>query len=346
VDDIAAMKVGNEFHVLLPAFEVNRLKHESNATSIIAIEALGLDSGCGESDMIAAFLRRVTKEKTITVHKKFPFGLASKLIAMGFKIIADDGQILSERLVKSEWEISCIKKIIALADMGLAHGREILRLSSIAERGILMFKGSKLTSEFLREEIEKFCYLNGGLAEGTIVACGDQAIDPHCQGYGPLYANQLIVIDLFPLGRTSGYYADITRTFVRGNPTKAQVEMYETVKISQELAHKKLKNGASCSKLTREVSEYFESKGYKTDRKAKVPYGILHSLGHGFGLEIHEAPHISNNSNVLKTGNIITLEPGLYYPEIGGVRLEDDFLIADDGVMKLSDEIPYDWIIN
>jgi Xaa-Pro aminopeptidase len=133
---------------------------------------------------------------------------------------------------------------------------------------------------------------------------------------------------------------------VRGEPTDAQVKMHETVKHSQEIAYEKLKNGVLCSSLMCETLEYFESNGYKTDRCAKIPYGMFHSLGHGLGLEIHEAPRISDNAESVISGNVVTLEPGLYYPEIGGVRIEDDFLVTDGAAVKLSDEIPDDWIIN
>jgi Xaa-Pro aminopeptidase len=344
--DIAVIKIKNKLNALASALEINRLKNESNATDILPIEAIDPAMKLNSSGIIAAFLKHTTKEKTIIVHEKFPHKLALELSAMGFEIIPKNGPILPERSVKSKREIAAIKKSIAVVKACLENVREILRLSNIAKDGTLTFRDKKLTSEFLREEIENFCYLNGCLAEKTIVACGNQSADPHCQGHGPIYANQFIVIDLFPFDRESGYYADITRTFVRDRPTDAQVTMYETVKTSQEMVYKKLKNGVRCSVLMREILKYFESRGYKTSRNAKVPCGMFHSLGHGVGLEIHELPRISNNSNTLKTGNVITIEPGLYYPEIGGVRVEDDFLIASDKAIKLSSEIPCDWVIS
>ncbi|MDR3274383.1 MAG: M24 family metallopeptidase [Puniceicoccales bacterium] len=345
-DDIAAIKQATGLSVLASALEINRLKSESNGTEIVAVESLSAGKKLSQSDLISAFIRRITKKKTVIVNENFPFKLASDLLANGFKIRTDPRNVLAERLIKSRREIECIGKVLRVVKGCFERVREILRQSKIGENGVLRFRNGELTSEFMREDIENFCYANGCLAENTIVSCGRQSAEPHCQGHGPICANQFIVMDLFPFDKTSGYYADITRTFLRGIPTEAQANMYETVKVTQEMAHEKLRAGIRCSKLMGDTLKFFESKGYKTDRAASIPCGMFHSLGHGFGLEIHEEPYVSNNTTLLKERNVVTLEPGLYYPEIGGVRIEDDFLITDKSSIKLSAEIAYDWVID
>ncbi|MDR1256006.1 MAG: Xaa-Pro peptidase family protein [Puniceicoccales bacterium] len=345
-DDIAVLKQANRLSILASALEINRLKNESKADEVVAMESLKGDRKLRRSELVAAFIGHVTKKKTIIVHENFPFGLASNLQVLGFGIKVEHDTILAECLIKSAHELSCIKKVLAVVGGCFERVRETLRRSKIGENGILKFQGVELTSEFIRADIENFCYANGCLAENTILACGRQSASPHCQGWGPICANQFIVMDLFPFDRASGYYADITRTFLRGTPTDAQADMYEAVKVAQEAAHKQLKAGIHCEKLMGDTLKFFTSKNYGTDETAPVPYGMFHSLGHGFGLSVHEEPYISNCATTLRAGNVVTLEPGLYYPEIGGVRIEDDFAVTDRGSIKLSAPIPQDWVIN
>ncbi|MDR0595722.1 MAG: membrane protein insertion efficiency factor YidD [Puniceicoccales bacterium] len=344
--DIAVIKQATELTILAHALEINRLKNESKATEVVALEGLKTGKKPKLGELVAKFVKHVTGKKKVAVHRNFPFWLGFDLSVKGFKLIIDPHDTLAERSIKSEHEVKCIGEVLSVINGCFKEVRKILHQSKIGKRGILEFQGSELTSGFIRGEIEKYCYSNGCLAENTIVACGCQSADPHCQGYGPIRANEFIVIDLFPFHRTSGYYGDITRTFLRGIPTEAQINMYESVKAAQEMAHRDLKHGVTCSGLMGNTLKFLESKNYKTDKAASIPYGMFHSLGHGFGLEIHEEPFISDNETVLKSGNVITLEPGLYYPETGGVRIEDNFLIADEGCEKLSEQISYDWVVN
>jgi Xaa-Pro aminopeptidase len=150
------------------------------------------------------------------------------------KIKIAGSDILPEHLIKSSDEIDCIEKVVLAVENCFEHIREILCQSKISEDETLRFHNEALTSEFMRGEIENFCYANGYLAENTRVSCGCQSADPHCRGRGPIHTNQFIVIDLFPFDRSSGYYADITHTFLRGTPTSPQENMYEKVKAAQK----------------------------------------------------------------------------------------------------------------
>jgi Xaa-Pro aminopeptidase len=344
-DDIAAVLNGGKLSILAPALEINRLGKESKANEIIPIESLGAGKSLRLEDAIVAFIEGVAACRDVAVRENFPFKLASNLLANGFRLSITDGRILATRLVKSDGEIECIKKSLGVVKACIDHVRELLRQANVTNGGTLKLRGRELTSEFLRAVIENFCYANGCLAEDTILSCWHQSADPHCRGYGPIYANQFIVMDLFPFDRDSGYYADVTRTFIRGEPNEAQRKMHGAVKSAQEMAQKKLKPGVSCADLLAGVLEFFRNCGYETDRRAQVPHGMFHSLGHGFGLEIHEDPVLAGGEKILGKGNAVTLEPGLYYTEIGGVRIEDDFLLTDSGAIKLSAAIADDWII-
>jgi len=175
------------------------------------------------------------------------------------------------------------------------------------------------------------------LVNHTIVACGTQACDPHECGHGPLYADEPIIIDVFPRSQKTGYFGDITRTVVKGRPSEALRKLYNTVERGQQLAFEELRKDVRGRDVHKHVLEFFEREGYKTGKSDGRMQGFFHGTGHGLGLDLHEAPRLGKTStDTLRRGNVVTVEPGLYYPGIGGVRLEDVALITDNGARNLT----------
>ncbi len=177
--------------------------------------------------------------------------------------------------------------------------------------------------------------------KGHIVAGGEQAAEPHEFGTGPLSANSTIVIDIFPRSKVTGYYADMSRTVCIGASSLELQKMYNAVLGAQELAVSMVRPGVRCARIHEAVEKFFKDKGYVTSGKGKefkFAEGFVHGLGHGVGLNIHEAPFINKNSEeMLEAGDVITIEPGLYYNNIGGVRLEDLLVVTDTGHENLTD---------
>ncbi len=344
-DNFCLIKSGTHLIALVLALEINRLRKESNINTFYSIEQFRTEQNeivyC-----IDKFLQHTLNTSQIIVAQNFPFKLADELINLGYTIKPSQFDILPERSTKSDDEIKNIQNVLFSISECFQYIRDIIAQSNITKTGELFFKNTPVTSEYLRNEIENFCYQHKLIANNTIISCGKQSADPHCQGYGPIYANEFIVIDLFPYDRVSGYYADITRTFLKGQASAQQVKMYNTVKHAQKLSEKQLIPGTKTKDLMKNVLKFFQEQGYFTNRSAHVPYGMFHSLGHSFGLDIHEQPTLSNNEYILQTGNVITLEPGLYYPNIGGVRIEDDFWITDTQAINLSKHIENNWIID
>ena len=167
---------------------------------------------------------------------------------------------------------------------------------------------------------------HGCCAEDTIVSCGEDTAIPHMTGTGPLRADEPIIIDLFPVHEKSGYYADMTRTFVKGEPSPEILEMYTALREAKQLAISRVKSGVSGADLYQLVVDFFKERGYDSDTR-----GFVHNLGHGVGLQMHELPTVGPSGKPLETGNVITIEPGLYYPDIGGVRLEDIGAVTKKG---------------
>jgi Xaa-Pro aminopeptidase len=176
-----------------------------------------------------------------------------------------------------------------------------------------------------------------GLAANTIVAGGRQACDPHERGHGPLRAHEPIVIDIFPRSQKTGYFGDITRTVVRGHASDAVRKLYDTVLEGQKIAFEKIHVKVKTVDVHKAVQKFFVQQGYKTGRCNGRMEGFFHGTGHGLGLEIHEAPRVNASSTeILRPGHVITVEPGLYYPGIGGVRLEDVALVTANGAKNLT----------
>jgi Xaa-Pro aminopeptidase len=210
--------------------------------------------------------------------------------------------------------------------------------------GILFHGGKPLTSERLRFEIESAIMAEGGQANGTtIVAGGDQACDPHERGHGPLRANKLIIIDIFPRVTKTGYFGDMTRTYLRGRATEEQRRLVKTVREAQLAAMGSIRANVDGRSVHQEVLKVFESAGYETKRTARGSVGFFHGTGHGLGLAVHEMPRISGTISMpLKKGSVVTVEPGLYYPGLGGCRIEDVVQVTSRAP-KLLSKHDYRW---
>jgi Xaa-Pro aminopeptidase len=276
---------------------------------------------------LAHVIRAVLKEhnlKKIVVPPSFPHGLARQLRDLKIKLKVCKGGCFPQRETKSPEEVKKISAALMMAEVGLAEGIQALKRAKIGKNFRLMHNNIPLTSERLRAVIDTAIIQAGGLANHTIVAGGDQACDPHESGYGPLKANVPIVLDVFPRSQKTGYFGDITRTIVKGRASESARKMYHAVAQAQEIAFKNMQDGASGLETHTKVDGFFQAQGFKTGKANGRMEGFFHGTGHGVGLEIHESPRLSKTSvDTLRAGHVVTVEPGLYYQGIGGIRLED-----------------------
>ena len=208
----------------------------------------------------------------------------------------------------------------------------------------ILHEGKTLTSERLRSIIDQACLEKGATAIHTIVAGGRQACDPHEGGHGALRPHELIIIDVFPRVQKTGYHGDMTRTFLKGKASPAQRALVKAVRNAQAAAMAQVKAGIKGDAVHAAAKKVFDKAGFVTERRKGGFVGFIHSTGHGLGLEVHEAPRVSKGAPKLKAGQVITVEPGLYYPEIGGCRIEDVVRVTKDGCEKLS-SLHYRWEI-
>jgi len=168
------------------------------------------------------------------------------------------------------------------------------------------------------------------------VASGQHGCDPHDVGNGPIRAGEPVIIDIFPRSEKTGYFADITRTVVKGKPRPRVREMYDAVLAGQRGALRMIKPGVVASDIHGAILALFEKRGFKTGQIDGRMQGFFHGTGHGLGLEIHEAPRIAMNDTRLEAGMVVTVEPGLYYAGIGGMRIEDTVLVTRTGMRNLT----------
>ena len=240
-----------------------------------------------------------------------------------------------ERLIKSEEEIAAIAETQRHTETALEAALQVLRESRIAG-GRILWRGKPLTAEDLKKVINLSLMENDCVAQHTIVACGIDGVDPHNQGSGPIRPNESIVFDIFPRSSRTRYFADMTRTVVKGKASDDLRRMYDAVLAAQLRGIELVRDGASGQAIHEEVARTLEARGFQTGPVDGRMQGFFHGTGHGVGLDIHEPPRISKAGAGLKAGQVVTVEPGLYYARRGAVRIEDLMVVGTDGCRNLT----------
>ena len=281
--------------------------------------------------------------KGFRIANRFPAGIALELQGTGIELeAAAPGDFLPERKFKTADEIAALRKGNQASAAGHRAVAKTLAESTI-RNGFVIHQGRKLTSERLREIIAMACFEQGAIAADTIAAAGDQACDCHEAGTGPIRANELIVVDIFPRRLADGYWGDMTRTFLKGKASDAQRRLVRTVKRGLELGIEAVKPGVTCGSVQKVVDDFFAKEGYKTVKNSREPEGFFHAVGHAIGLEVHEEPILRANAKPkLQAGMVVTIEPGLYYRGLGGCRIEDVVHVVKGGGEVIS-SAPYKW---
>jgi Xaa-Pro aminopeptidase len=328
-------------HIVLNDLEIDRARRTAKHCKILSYAQFQENArkhGAKRPGM-AHVIRLALKErglKKVNVPATFPHGLARELKELGVRIKVSKA-CFPERAIKKSEEVKKICAALMMAEVGLAEGIEAIKRSKIGKNGRLFRNSSVLTSERLRAIIDTAIIQAGGVANHTIVAGGNHGCDPHEPGSGALKANQPIILDVFPRSQKTGYFGDITRTVVKGRASDSVRKMYQAVAKAQEIAFNESEEGASGMAVHNKVQNFFEAEGFKTGKQKGRMHGFFHGTGHGVGLQIHEAPRVGkNSSDKLLAGHVVTIEPGLYYPGIGGVRLEDMIYITKKGPVNLT----------
>ncbi len=291
-------------------------------------------AGPGLAEAVGEVLRELGVG-AVVVPAAFPLAYADALRARGWSVSARPDPFFEARTRKSPEEVAHITETQRRTEAALGEAIAAIREAEVRD-GVLYRGGEPLTSEAVKALLARRLLDLECLARHSIVACGADGCDPHHEGAGPLRANESIILDVFPQSLTNRYHADITRTVVKGRASDALKGMHEAVLRAQERALGLIRAGADGTAIHAEVEATFAAAGFHTGDADGRMQGFFHGTGHGLGLEIHEPPRIAKRGAVLQAGHVVTVEPGLYYPAWGAVRIEDVVVVTEGGAENLT----------
>lgn len=319
-------------HLVVPELEAGRALNTVRRTSVWTPRSLGAGKkGRGGVALWAVKLLKKLNVRTVKVSVTFPHGAAKRLERNGVKVSVSWKELFPERAIKSAEECRKIGESQQAAVIAMRAAMVILADTEIDDEGFLRKERQRVTSESIRAAINRTLLEHNCVCNDTIVAGGLQSADPHEIGHGELKGNEPVVVDIFPRHLVHGYWGDLTRTVVRGRAQARIRRMYTAVKAAHAVALDHLKPGVKCGTVHKRVVEEISRRGFERQLVDGRAVGFIHSTGHGVGLAVHEAPALAANDVRLRKGHVVTVEPGLYYPEIGGVRIEDTVVITRDG---------------
>lgn len=343
-DPFLYVEVDGRRHVLVGSMEIPRIV-EAADVECHAPEEFGLDelvaAGATREQIRAETAVRALRALGVTsavVPFGFPLGLADRLRAEGVELRPDTDFFDERRRVKTGAQLEGIRRAQRAAEAGMDAARELLR-SGDASAG-------SLTVERVKAAIARVFVEHGATADEFIVSHGPQSAIGHHMGAGTIRPGEPVVIDLWPRDNETACFADMTRTFCVGEASPELRDWHGLVKEALDSSLAAVRAGASARAVYDASCEVFERAGHPTGRTKEpgepLEDGFFHGLGHGVGLEVHEEPGMGLTSNkALVAGDVVTLEPGLYRRDTGGVRLEDLVLVTADGAEKLT-RYPYD----
>jgi len=344
-DPFLTLYVDGEIHVLVGGLEYGRARKEATADTVERHADYDYEYGGREArnDMYARFVRDKGVD-SVSMPPRGPVGTADALRERGIEVAVDaDDRLREVRAVKTDAEVDAIREAQRANEAAMRAAEELIAGADVAgdggdaETGVLLRDGEPLTSERVTEEIEVTLLRRGCALDQTIVAGGAQAADPHDRGSGPLRANEAIIVDIFPRSKATKYNADMTRTFCVGEPSETLREWYDLTERAFDAALDAVEPGATGEDVHAAACEVYEEAGEPTFRsEPETETGFIHSTGHGVGLDVHESPRLASGGEELAPGHVITVEPGLYDTDVGGVRIEDIVVVTEDGYENLT----------
>jgi Xaa-Pro aminopeptidase len=349
-DPIIALEDVEDLVLVVSSLEEGRARKESRATTIVNMNEYGAQElsarGISGTEFWVAIMKRFLDERglrRVAVPPYFPVAEADRLREMGVELVLAL-EMGERRRTKRPDEIDAIAAVQRATEEAWRKGVDAIRRSRVRSDRTLELDGALFTAEALRGIVEIALLERGCSSEGAICAPGPQAADPHQIGTGPLHAGEPIVMDIFPQHKTTRYWADMTRTVSKGEPPAEIRRIYDVVRRAQDAGVKALRPGVTGREVHELVEDIIWQAGYDTLRPGQkkdpsdpTPRGFIHSTGHGVGLELHEEPAIARSgTKPLVAGDVVTIEPGVYDPVIGGVRLEDMLVITEGGARNLT----------
>ena len=332
----------NTKYAVLSDLEIDRAKKQAHVDRVLSLSLYQkklrkLGKSPATMADILDLLFRERSIRSLVVPANFSALLADQLRAKGYNLTIKRDPFWDERETKNNREVKQIAESLRIARLGLEAGIRMLKRTQRKRDGYLYLNGVRLTSEMLKTAVNTTIMAQGWLPSHTIISSGNQCVDPHHEGSGPIKANTSIIFDIFPRSQQNGYFGDLSRTVVRGRASDKLKEIYATVQAGQKIGFDNIRDGVNGKEVHQKILDLFEARGFHTGRINGRMQGFFHGTGHGLGLDIHEAPRIAPVDATLRTGHVVTVEPGLYYLGVGGVRLEDVVLVTPKSNRNLTD---------
>ena len=328
-------------YVVMSDLEIDRAKKQAQVDHVLSLSFYQrrLRRLGRENPTTVDVLERVLRDRgirSLEVPANFPTLLADQMRSKGFAVRVRRGPFFPERERKKPDEVRKISDSLRAAELGLDAGIRALREARIGRDGYLRLRGARLTSETLKSIVNTAIMAQGWVPSHTIISSGIQCCDPHHEGSGPIKAHTSIIFDIFPRSQRTGYFGDLSRTVVRGRASERLKDAYHTVEAGQKVGFRLIRDGVSGQEVHQKILDLFERRGFRTGSIDGRMQGFFHGTGHGLGLDIHEPPRVAMTRATLRAGNVVTVEPGLYYLGMGGVRLEDVVLVTEKGNRNLT----------
>jgi Xaa-Pro aminopeptidase len=298
--------------------------------------------GGNEYDGWAALVEAVCRKHSLSavdVDADFPAVLADHLRQSDVDVRPRNAIYQQRRRIKTSQEVEWIT---ATENAGMAALQKAIDVIAAAEirDGLLMHEGRAMSSADLIYTVESHLLENGNSTVDSICCGGPESADPHRTASEVIRAGLPIVLDIYPFDKTTRYWGDMTRTVVRGTPPPEVMRMWDAVLEAQQAGLDTVRPGVNGRDVHFACCEVFKRHGYgslpKPYRDIQSDARFIHGTGHGLGLEIHEFPRISEADVVLEVGDVITVEPGLYDPRLGGIRIEDLVVVTGAGCRNLT----------
>ncbi len=303
--------------LVVPEMEKNRASREARVGRVYSLNDLNFSQNLKQLETAREavahtylqFLKSQRAEKVL-IPPDFPSFLSFYFKDYGMDVSIVDNPFSNSRKNKTDKEVEHIRKASQAAISALEH---LIKLLNKDNRDC----------EDIRNEIEMYLYSEGYVAKNTIVSSGLSTAEPHNIGEGGV--DKHIIFDVFPQSKKTGYFSDFTRTVVLERQNEIE-DMLDAVIDAKEAGISLVRDGVQANDVHNRVCDVLEDRGYHTLR-GESREGFIHSTGHGVGLEVHEKPSIYTREETLESGMVATIEPGLYYKDIGGVRVEDTVVV-------------------
>ena len=278
---------------------------------------------------------------TVIADRTLPLIFAEFLRRAGIEVKCDTELWVAERRQKSEEEIAHLRESQRVTEQAMRHACEMVAAAEARVGGVLFHDGEPLTSERVRISIDHFLMDRGFTNPRSIVAGGPTGADCHDYGSGELLTETPVIVDIFPRNRATLYWGDCTRTVVHGEIPEAIQSMHATVRKAKAAGVAAVAPGVTGEDVHRATIAVIQADGFETglpsEQSPDSYCAMTHGTGHGVGLDVHEPPLLDFKGPELLLGDALTIEPGLYRRDMGGVRVEDMVIVTEDGCINLNE---------